>query len=202
MESDSRFKQWVTKFSDWLNEQVWFQQIKSKWDELDPNSRTYLRLGAMGASVLIVLIGVISMIWSVHSLKSELHDKQELLSTIQTANDELRRLRDQTSSVPQSSGGGTWPAYFETVATNAGIEKDKVTIGSEKPGAAGETTKESLYDLNLKHVNIKQVVRYAFGLENGNRPVKLRHLQINTQSDPEGYLDATLSVSGFALVTK
>lgn len=203
MESDSRFKQWASTASDWLGEQVWFQQIKAKWDELDPNSRAYLKAGAMGGTLLLAIGLVISSIWSVHSLKSELNDKQDLLTLIQSANEELRKLREQTSGVPTaSSGGGAWPGYFETIATNAGIEKDALGVGTEKPGATGETTKETLYDLSLKHVSVKQVVRYAFNLENGARPVKLRNIQIDTKNDPDGYMDATLSVSGFAMITK
>ena len=35
-------------------------------------------------------------------------------------------------------------------------------------------SKESLFDLSIKHVSVKQVVRLAYFLENGSRPVKLR----------------------------
>lgn len=204
MESESRLKQWSGAASDWLGEQVWFQQIKAKWDELDPNSRSYLKAGAMGGALLLSLLLVVSSVWSVHSLKRELNEKQDLLSMIQSANDELRKLREQTAGLPAATGGagGAWPGYFESVASGAGIEKEKLTIGTEQPGQAGDTAKESLYDISLKKVSIKQVVRYAFGLESGSRPVKLRNLQIDTQGDPEGYMDATLSVSGFAMVVK
>ena len=203
MESDSRYKQWASTASDWLGEQVWFQQIKAKWDELDPNSRSYLKAGAMGGTLLLAFALVMSSIWSVHSLKRELNDKQDLLSLIQNANEELRKLREQTSGMPTTAaGGGAWQGYFESVATNAGIEKDRLGVGTESPGATGEATKETLYDINLKHVSVRQVVRYAFNLENGARPVKIRNLQIDTKNDPEGYMDATLSVSGFAMITK
>ena len=52
----------------------------------------------------------------------------------------------------------------------------------------------------VKHANIKQVVKFAQGLEAGARPVKLRDLIIDTKPDGSGYLDATLSVSAFSLV--
>jgi hypothetical protein len=203
MESESRLKEWLGSVSEKLNEQEWFQQLKAKWDELDPASKGYLKAGGLGGGILLLLIIVISSIWSVHSLKSELQEKQELLSMIQSANEELRALRETTSNVPAGgAAGGTWQSHFESVAGAAGIDKAAMTIGPEKPGSSSDTTKEALYDVALKHVSIKQVVRFAHALESGARPVKLRNMTIDTQSDKEGYMDATLNLSGFALVAK
>jgi hypothetical protein len=150
---------------------------------------------------------VLSAVWSVHSLKKELADKTELVSSIQTANEELRRLRDETAGSPAASagaaaGGGTWTSYFESIGTGVGLDKSMLTVSGDKAGATTDQAKESLYDLTLKHVSIKQVVRLAFGIENGSRPAKLRNLSIDTHADPQGYMDATLAVSGFALITK
>lgn len=204
MESDSRFQQWLTSVTDWLNEQEWFNQLKAKWEELDPQSRVYLKAAGVGGGFLLLLIFVFSAIWSVHSLKNELADKQELLTSIQSANEELRRLRDETAGSPAAAaaGGGNWSSYFEGVGTSAGVEKSSLVVSNEKPGANSEQAKETLYDVSLKHVSIKQIVRVAFGLENGTRPVKLRNLAIDTHADPQGYMDATLAVSAFALITK
>ncbi len=204
MGSDSMFQQWITSVSDWLGEQEWFQQLKGKWEELDPQSRLYVKAGAASGSVLLFFILVLSAVWSVHSLKNELAEKTELLSQIQSANDELRRLRDETAGAAAAGAQqtGPWPAYFESVGTGAGLDKATLTVSGEKPGATSDQAKEGLYDLGLKHVSIKQVVRFAFGLENGARPVKLRNLSIDTHADPEGYMDATLAVSAFALITK
>jgi hypothetical protein len=203
MESESSFRQAINKVSDWLNEQEWFGQLKGKWEELDPQSRIYLKAGGLGGTLVVLMFVVLGAVWSVHSLKSELADKTELLGNIQIANEELRRLREETSGAAAGGGGtGPWTAYFETVGTGAGMDKSTLSISAEKPGEVTDQAKETLFDLSLKHVNIKQVVRLAFGLENGSRPVKLRNLSIDTRNDPEGYMDATLAISAFALITK
>ncbi|MGK5084640.1 hypothetical protein WDW37_15195 [Bdellovibrionota bacterium FG-1] len=200
---ENKLQEWLSSVSEWLGEQSWFQQLKGKWDELDPPSKSYLKAGGLGALTLSVILLVISSLWSIHSLKSELNEKQDLLSMIQSANEELRRLKETNGNVPSpAAGGGTWQNYFESLAAGVGIDKTSLTVGTEKPGPANEITKETLYDVSLKHVSIKQVVRYAHGLENGVRPVKLRNLQIDTKGDAEGYMDATLALSGFILVTK
>lgn len=203
MESSEKIKELINTLVENLNEQVWFQELKGKWEELDPQSRNYVRFAVAGASVLGVITILLSSIWSVHSLKIELSEKRKLLGTIQAANDEMRRLRDTVPSAAQSGQkgeGGSWSTYFENTTGQAGMEPSNVVVSSEKAGNSSDQTKETLYELTLKHVSIKQVVRYAFFLENGQRPVKLRHLAIDTKNDPAGYLDAVLSVSAFTIV--
>lgn len=203
MESEGKLGRLFSTLGDKLNEQVWFQQLKGKWEELDPQSRTYLRAAGIGLSSLLVLVLVLSSIFSVRALRHDLNERTELLGTIQTAGDEMRRLRESNPAVASGSEpeSGPWAPYFETIATQAGMEKSVVTIGEEKPGTNSELAKEALIEVSLKKVNIKQVVRYAFQLESGRRPVKLRNLTIDTQMDPSGYLNATLAVSAFKLVT-
>ena len=136
--------------------------------------------------------------WNVQRLKSELTEKKALLTLVQSASEELRRLK--TSGGNGGSDASAWAPYFESIAGTAGVDKSNITIGSEKPGATSEQSKEVLFELGLKHVNIKQVIRYAFMLESGQRPVKLRNVMIDTKGDQAGYLDATLAVSAFTLV--
>ncbi|MFL5812362.1 MAG: hypothetical protein ACJ763_02195 [Bdellovibrionia bacterium] len=203
MEDKSRISQLMDSLSDWLNDQTWFQQLKEKWDELDPQSRLYLKFAGAGVSVLIVVFGLFSFYWSVHKTKQELMAKSELLSMMSNAADELRTLQAANSSL--NAGGGTnepWPAYFETTANAAGIPKTNLTVSDSKAGTSSDVAKETLFDLTMKKVSIRQAVRLAQSLESGARPVKLRNLTIDTQPDGSGYLDATLSVSAFAMVAK
>lgn len=173
-------------------------------EELDPQSRTYLKAAGAGGSVLLAASPHLNAVWNVHSLKSELYEKQELLTQIQAGNDELRRLRDETAGSPAAGGGGAgpWEPYFETVGSNAGVDKAALTVSGDKPGATTDQAKETLFDLSLKHVSIKQGHPLRIRPRERTRPVKLRNLSIDTHADPEGYMDATLSVSAFALITK
>lgn len=197
----SKLKEWMTSLNEYLAEQVWYQELKQKWDELDAQNKNYVKFGAFGVSVLFVLIFILSSIWSVHSLKSELSEKRALLAMIQSANDEIRRLKETNTSSSHGDDKDAlpWNPYFETVANLAGFDKSSLTVTSEKPGASEEQTKETLFDIQLKHVNLKQVVRYVLSLENGQKPVKVRNLSIDTQGDPSGYLDAVLAVSAFTI---
>ena len=160
-----------------------------------------LKFAGFGGGALILLISVLSFIWGVYSLKREVSEKSELLNTIQTANDELRRLKETSPPVQApEAGGGAWAQYFDAVAGGAGVDKAQLNVASEKVGNSTDTLKETLFDVAIKKVSIKQVVRLAFAFETGARPVKLRNLTIDTKADPEGYMDATLSISAFSLI--
>lgn len=210
MEISSKLREWMGTAQDFLNGQEWFQELKGKWEEVDPQSRMYLKLAIVGCSLLALIVVVFSAIWSVHSMKVEVSEKKDLLNVIQAANEELHRLRDTVPSHPLpgnghnspagNADGDSWPHYFESLAQGAGFDKTSVTVGGQKAGHAGEQSKETLYEITLKHLNIKQVVHYTYSLENGKKPVKLRNLLIDTQGDLTGYLDATLAVSAFTLV--
>src|ERR1700687_192900 len=115
MEEKSRFAEMMDKVSEWLNEQIWFQQLKVKWEELDPQSRIYLQFAAAGGAVLITVFALFSFYWNVHTTRQELINKSELLSMVSSATDELRTLQASNSSL--AGGGGSsepWPVYFET----------------------------------------------------------------------------------------
>jgi len=235
MANDSRAAQWFSQIGDKLNEQVWYQQIKAKWDELDAQQKFYTQIGAVAGTVLFFVIWITSSLWGVHSLRVELDEKNELAAKIENASDEIRSLRESLpgGGGPAASGvnaasDAPWPPYIETTAVTAGIDKTNLNVAPErlasggtadsasKPGSkdtskskdsketddaknnAPLTSKESLIDISLHHVNIKQVVRFAFFLENGSRAVKVRNMTIDTKSDPTGYMDASLSVSAFS----
>jgi len=202
--SGGRIRETIQKISESLNEQQWFQELKAKWEELDPQSRTYLKFASAGGALLILLLTVFSFVWGVYSLKRELSEKNELLHVIQSANDELRRLREAAPTQGEAAKGDTnWQASFEATAASLGIEKNSLVITpvekAADKAAAPELAKESLFDIQVKHVSIKQVIRFAYALEHGNKPVKLRNLFVDTGADPAGYMDAKLSVSAFTL---
>ena len=204
MASESQFlakiKDLYQKSIDKLVEQSWFQELKSKWEELDHQSRLYLKYAAWGLVSLAGIIIVLTSVFSVRSLRNEVQDKQTLLTLIKNSNDEIRQLRDSSAGGGQNRDSSqTWEAYIYSTGQSIGVEQGVLTVGSERSpsGQGTELFKESLIDLDLKHVNIRQVVRLAHILETGARPIKLRAMTIDAQEDLSGYLNAKLTVSAF-----
>ena len=194
-----QIQDWISTFSEKLSEAAWFQELRNKWEELDPQSKTNLKFASIGLGLLSIFMIILLSSWAVYDLRKELIEKRTLLNSIQAANDEIRALRDH-APILEKDDKTPWNTYLETIANTAGLDKTVLTIGSEKEGASTENVKELLIEVSLKHVNIKQIARYAFSLENGQRAVKLRNLTIDTKEDPSGYLDATLALSTFTRV--
>lgn len=193
------------RLADQLSDQVWFQELKSKWEELTPQSRQYIKYGAVLLVLLLCLGFVIRSAWSVRSIKKEIAEKQAIIQLIQSANDELRRIKDSTPSLAIGSGhtgsgdAQPWPAYIDSVLSASNIDKSASTVTPEKAGAKSDLSQEALIELSLKRVSIRQVVRLMHHLETGTRPIKVRNITIDTKADPTGYMDATLHLSAFSI---
>ena len=186
---------------DKIAEQVWFQQLRAKWDELDAQSRMGLQWAAGVAGALLVVWLFAGTAWKVHSLKSEIADKDELIRMIQNATDELAELKEQIPAAGATSTASSQPLkdYLTTVAAGSGVPASSLGLDNEKSGSVRDGSKETLAQVTLKKINLRQLVRFLFQMENGSRPVKLRNLSIETHTDQSGYLDATLQVSTFTL---
>lgn len=201
-----QIKQLFSQLGDKIAEQSWFQQLKTKWDELDPQSKSYLQITGLVLSILLVVTWSLGSLWKIHKLKREYVEKSELLSLLQDSNEELKRLQEKLSTSNQGSHNAEdaqpWNQYLESIAVTAGIDKTSLTFRSDRPEAGKDSIKEALIEVDLKKVNIKQIVRYAFQIENGTRPAKLRNLKIDTKNDPSGYMDSTFYISGFTLKNK
>ena len=191
-----------------LQEQVWFQQLKTKWDELDPQNRLYLKLGSLGGSFALLFFFLIAMMVSVRGLKQEFAEKTDLLTLIQASSEEIRTLKDANAGV-RIAAPPNWRDFFEQVTAGAGLDKSALAVGDEQVVTSKESSKESresgaiqesLFELKVNHANIKQVVKFAYQVENSGQLVRLRSLTIDTKNDPSGYLDSVVSVSAFSQV--
>jgi hypothetical protein len=215
MENPGKFEQIWQGFSDKIQDQVWFQQLKAKWDELDSRTKTFLKYASLLGSVVLSVGLVGNSLYSVAATKSEIDEKLALIQKIQSSQDELRRLRDVTSRFG-AADGGPWADFLREKAQPAGFDPSIVQIASETPvgakpaeapkskdakGAAPAVSgpEETVVEVGLKRVNVRQLVKYVHEIENGGRTVKVRRLQIDTAPDESGYLDASVSVSAFRM---
>lgn len=198
MVNKAKIEEWISTASDTLTEQQWYQELRSKWDELDPQSKGYFKLGLSLLTVLAITFNLISAVWKAHSLKSELEEKNGLVNFIRTSNDEIHRLKD---SLPMGggaeTGSGPWLTYFESLATGINLDKANLSVQSERAGVSTDYSKETLIELKIKQANVKQLANFLKAIETGSRPVKVRNLQVTPQADQSGYLDAVLALSGF-----
>lgn len=219
MTNETAFGRMVNSISDKLQDQVWFQQMKVKWDELDVRAKMAVKYTSLiGSAVLIVgLVG--TSLYSVADQKREIEEKLGLIQKISAAQDELRRLRDVTARF-NSGGDQPWGQFLQEKALPAGIASESVQIVSEgvvtasappapksakgakekeTAPAANAGPEETVIEASVKKINVRQLTKFVHEIENGGRTVKIRRLHVDTHPDESGYLDATIVVSAFRL---
>ncbi len=191
----------IQKWVDRVQEQPWFQNLRAKWDELDGQSRVYLQGAAAVAVVLTAGWLVLGSWWNVRSLRNEIAEKDEILKMVQSSAGELRTLREQIPAQARGSEGETqpWAAYIEALAGQVGVEAANIEVSTESAGQNRELSKETFLDVTVKKVNVRQLTRFSYQMENGRRPVKIRRMQVETHPDMSGYLDVRLSLAAYTM---
>lgn len=201
------FKELFEKLGGALS-QVWdrieafpvYQNLKDRFESLDQGLQQKIKLGSIAAGALFAFFMIGQVYWSSLSLKNEWIEKEEILFKLRSATDEVRALQAETSGSLGSQQ--PWPGFFESKALSSDIDKAQLTVSPETPLKGKWTSVSEMgYEVKLAHVNVKKLVRFAFNLENGGRPVKLRNLKIESKSEPngvlKGFVDATFVVSVF-----
>lgn len=191
------------RFSDWLEEQVWFQSLKSKWEELEPENRRNARVAVV---IAIAAVGLGSAFWSMSATsaaREKNQTKKELLTFLLKSEEEIRRLRSnpRMSAARPSGSRANWGQYALEVATQNGIDRGSVEALPEAPGNKTPLIEETEFGLKAKNITIRQLLRLVYGMETGIQPVRVRTLGVKTIGS-EGYLEAELRLAGTTVLER
>lgn len=183
-----------------IRESELYQDLKSKYDELDSQKKLWINLGAAGACVLLVLSTIFGGMAKVNSLQNEIDEHEELIGYLQRSGDSLKQLKaQQTTSRGSVDVTSPLPAFVETIVTSSGLDKGKVEIGPEKAGKEEKDVREALVEVKLTQVNLRQVTRLLFNLTDQGAPrnLNIKDLSIDTKGDAAGYLEALITVAAY-----
>lgn len=191
------------RLKEWLETQVWFQELRTKWEELDAQTQQILRIAGSGALVFILIFFLGIWSWNVRSLKKDLAEKRELLAQLRTAQQEIRKLRDSNQRALGAGASDSWSTYAEKLFAESGITSEHYTLSPEKPLESAEVSpeiaKRNVLEISLKAVNIKQLVKAAVAIENGLRPAKIEKISVDTAPDLTGNLDVHFLISAYQI---
>ncbi len=188
----------ISKIREKLEGQAWFQELMTKWDEMDPRVRKNLSLGIVGGGVLILFVSCFTFYWSVRSSEKELYQKQAIIQMLQTSAEEMRMLRASRIGGANVESGG-WSGYFTDVAQMSRVQPESLLVSDPKKLDSKNSVQENIFEITLKKITLSQLRDYAYSIEHGTRPVKIRNLEVDTELNPEGYLSAKISVSAYDL---
>lgn len=189
----------LDKILDQIRDSEAFQQVKGKYDELDSQAKLYVNLGAFAAMVFLIFLTLVISMARLSHLKSDLTEREELIGYLQTSSDQIKQLKAQQASSRGLDTSTPLPSFISTVATNNRIDPSKVEVGSERPGAADKDAVETLLDVKLSQVNLRQISQFLFALtdQGSARGLNIKDLNIDTKGDASGWMDASITVASY-----
>ena len=195
MDAGSKVQESIDKATTWLNEQEWFQEIRSKWDELDPQSQLYIRIGSASLGGILGIAIVFSALSAVTASKREYESKAELIALIKQAQSEIGDLKGKKLGAADAATKVNWRNTLQGIAGKVGVS-GQFKVVNEKKGKTTDFATETLFMIAIEKVSIRQVVQMVFDIEHSIQPMRVRNLEILTKDD-EGYLDAKIALSAF-----
>lgn len=195
----SELKNSFGAFTDRIRDSEAVQQIKAKYDELDPQSKLYLNLGGVIAGFLFILITVISGLSTVNGLKNDMNEREEMIGWLQRSGDNLKLMKAQFESKQNDNINTPLNSFIENVGATTGLNPEKLSVAAESAGETLKEAKEVLVDVKMAHTNLKVVTRFLFNLtdQGEKRNLTIKNLTIDTKEDPDGYIDVSMTVAGY-----
>lgn len=171
-----------------------YQTLNNQYQQLSPEQQKAVRWGGVGLSVFLLFYFIFSATEAANSVKNEYFEKQELLSLVNRAGDEIRRLKGQNANLAMPADLN-WSTVLTNVVTGQGLPADALQIAKESPGVSQSMIQETLIEAEIKGIFIRPLVQLLYQIEHNSPPMKLKGLQIEPAAD--GQLNARLVLSGF-----
>lgn len=169
-------------------------------DKRSPRERQMLALMA-------VAIGLWLLYWLLQGLilapmeeaKRTISAREVALRQMWILQADYRRVQGQVSLLEtqiRSGQQGNVLSMLEEMASEVQI-KDKIASMDPRSTPPNDLYRESVIEVRLQQVNLKQLVDYLFKIENSGSLLKIKRLRLKTRSDDPGYLDVSFRVSSF-----
>ena len=175
--------------------------IKALWDKLDEKQR-YLVAGA-GALVVIALIMELAVFpfWDAKTkLSKSIQANQKKLNEMILLDAEFTAQEGAMAKIRSalSSRGTDFTlfAYLEKKATQASVRGRIKQMNSSK-GIQTTSMEESLIDMKLEKITIKQLTDFLYYVESPADLVTVKRITINKMKESPEYLNAQLLISSF-----
>lgn len=184
----------LSNMMDRVQEQEWFQQLSNTYQQLSPEQQNAVKFGSIGGIFLLLVFLIYSASSSANSVKTEYFEKQELLTLVNQAGDELRRLKGQNSGF-SGAAQQSWKDVLQTIASGQGLQPEALQVTKESAGTSQTMIQETLIEATLQGVQIRPLVQILYQIEHNSPPMKLKGMQV--EPGAEGLLNAKLLLSGY-----
>jgi len=180
--------------------------IKTFWEKLDAKQRKLVA----GATILVLIALILEIavfpFWAAKAkLTKAIQVNQKKLNEMSKLDAEftlqeaaMARIK---SALSARSADFTLFAYLEKKATQANVRGRIKQMNSSK-GIQSISLEESLIDMKLEKITIKQLTDFLYFVESPADLVKIKKVTINKMKESPEYLNAQLQISSFQTLSQ
>jgi general secretion pathway protein M len=169
-------------------------------DKRTARERQMLALMSIAIVLWLLYWGLVAMILSpMEESKRIIAARRSALAQMAILRGEYLGIQAQVGQLEsqiRSGQRGNVLSVLETMANEVQI-KDKITSMDPKSAPPNDLYRETVIEVRLTNVNLKQLTDYLFRVENSGSFLKIKRLRIKTRTDDPGYLDVNFRVSSF-----
>jgi general secretion pathway protein M len=175
--------------------------IKAFWNKLDAKQRNLAAGAAIFILIALILEIAVFPFWDAkEKLAKAIKINQKKLSEISELSAEFTTIAAKTAAIKNTvssrSADFTLFSYLEKKATQANV-RGRIKYMNSSKGAQSASFEESLIDMKLEKITIKQLADFLFYAESPADFVRIKKMTINKMKESPEYLNAQLQISSF-----
>lgn len=173
--------------------------IQELWDKLDATQRKLVAGAAVFVCIALILELAVFPFWEAKKkLDRSISSNQKKLAEVKELSAEFNRLESKVSAMRRAASmraaNFTLFSHLEKKATQAGVRNRIKNMNSSR-GIQSASFEESLIDMKLEKVTIKQLVDFLYYAESPADLVRVKKIHIVKMKDAPEYLSVQLQIS-------
>jgi len=180
--------------------------IKNFWNKLDKKQRYLVAGTAVFVLIALLLETVVFPFGEANEkLTKAIKANQNKLAEISKLDNEFNlqeaRLAEIKRAMSARNADFTLFSYLEKKATLANVKRNIKYMNSSR-GTQSASVEESLIDMKLDKITIKQLTDFLYFAESPADLVKIKKIVINKMKESPEYLSAQLQISSFQTLNR
>jgi len=180
--------------------------IKTFWNKLDTKQRKLVAGAAIFVLIALILeIAVFPFAQAKKNLDKAINISQKKLAEINELSAEFASLEAKTATIKRAvsmhGADFTLFSYLEKKATQAKV-RGRIKYMNSSKGALSSSFEESLVDMKLDKITIKQLTDFLYYAESPEDLVRIKKITINKMKENPEYLSAQLQISSLQPLNK
>ena len=181
--------------------------IKTFWNKLDKKQQNLATGAAIFVLIVLILQIAVFPFWDAkEKLAKAIKINQKKLNEISELSAEFTSLAAKTAEIKRavSARGADFTlfSYLEKKATQANVREEIKYMNSSNRGPQSASFEESLIDMKLEKITIKQLTDFLYFAESPADLVRIKKITINKMKESPEYLSAQIQISSFQPLTQ